>query len=192
VRDLSTKFDNYAPVSFKLSEQQISALVASLSVRQIANIKFAQAQVRNFSQAQREGMLDIEMETIPGVILGHKNISVKSVGCHVLGGKFTMVASAHMSIATTAVAGVPRIVACTPPFNGKPNVAVITSMHLAGAHEIYVIGGIQAVGAMAIGTETIKPVHMPVGPGNAFVAEAKRQLFGRVGIDLFAGPTVQW
>jgi sulfopropanediol 3-dehydrogenase len=134
-------------------------------------------------------MLDIEIETIPGVILGHKNIPVQSVGCYVPGGKFPMVASAHMSIATATVAGVPRIVACTPPFEGKPNAAVIAAMHLGGAHEIYVMGGIQAVGAMAIGTETINPVHMLVGPGNAYVAEAKRQLFGRVGIDLFAGPT---
>ena len=145
--------------------------------------------MRNFAQAQRDSMLDIEIETIPGVILGHKNIPVQSVGCYVPGGKFPMVASAHMSIATATVAGVPRIVACTTPFEGKPNAAVIAAMHLGGAHEIYVMGGIQAVGAMAIGTETINPVHMLVGPGNAYVAEAKRQLFGRVGIDLFAGPT---
>jgi sulfopropanediol 3-dehydrogenase len=189
VRDLSAKFDNYTPPSFRLSEQEISDLMASLSERELADIKFAQAQVRNFAQAQRDSMLDIEIETLPGVILGHKNIPVQSVGCYVPGGKFPMVASAHMSVATATVAGVPRIVACTPPFKGKPNAAVIAAMHLGGAHEIYVMGGIQAVGAMAIGTETIKPVHMLVGPGNAFVAEAKRQLFGRVGIDLFAGPT---
>ena len=163
--------------------------MATLSDRELADIKFAQEQVRNFAQAQRESMLDIEIETLPGVILGHKNIPVQSVGCYVPGGKFPMVASAHMSVLTASVAGVPRIIACTPPFNGKPNPAAITAMHLGGAHEIYVMGGIQAVGAMAIGTETIEPVHMLVGPGNAYVAEAKRQLFGRVGIDLFAGPT---
>ena len=189
VRDLSAKFDNYTPASFKLSDQEIADLIASLTNRELADIKFAQAQVRNFAQAQRDSMLDIEVETMPGVILGHKNIPVQSVGCYVPGGKFPMVASAHMSVATATVAGVPRIVACTPPFKGKPNAAVIAAMHLGGAHEIYVMGGIQAVGAMAIGTETIDPVHMLVGPGNAFVAEAKRQLFGRVGIDLFAGPT---
>jgi len=189
VRELSKKFDNYAPENSKLSEKEISDLIASLSDRELSDIKFAQEQVRNFAQAQRDSMLDIEIETIPGVILGHKNIPVQSVGCYVPGGKFPMVASAHMSVATATVAGVPRIVACTPPFEGKPNAAVIAAMHLGGAHEIYVMGGIQAVGAMAIGTESIEPVHMLVGPGNAFVAEAKRQLFGRVGIDLFAGPT---
>ena len=189
VRELSKKFDNYAPENFKLSEKEISDLITSLSDRELSDIKFAQEQVRNFAQAQRDSMLDIEIETIPGVILGHKNIPVQSVGCYVPGGKFPMVASAHMSVATATVAGVPRIVACTPPFEGKPNAAVIAAMHLGGAHEIYVMGGIQAVGAMAIGTESIEPVHMLVGPGNAFVAEAKRQLFGRVGIDLFAGPT---
>lgn len=189
VRELSKKFDNYAPENFKLSEKEISDLIESLSDRELSDIKFAQEQVRNFAQAQRDSMLDIEIETIPGVILGHKNIPVQSVGCYVPGGKFPMVASAHMSVATATVAGVPRIVACTPPFEGKPNAAVIAAMHLGGAHEIYVMGGIQAVGAMAIGTESIEPVHMLVGPGNAFVAEAKRQLFGRVGIDLFAGPT---
>ena len=189
VRELSKKFDNYIPENFKMSEKEISDLIASLSERELSDIKFAQEQVRNFAQAQRDSMLDIEIETIPGVILGHKNIPVQSVGCYVPGGKFPMVASAHMSVATATVAGVPRIVACTPPFEGKPNAAVIAAMHLGGAHEIYVMGGIQAIGAMAIGTETIEPVHMLVGPGNAFVAEAKRQLFGRVGIDLFAGPT---
>ena len=189
VRELSAKFDNYSPENFKLTEKEISDLIASLSDRELSDIKFAQEQVRNFAQAQRDSMLDIEIETIPGVILGHKNIPVQSVGCYVPGGKFPMVASAHMSIATATVAGVPRIIACTPPFEGKPNAAVIAAMHLGGAHEIYVMGGIQAVGAMAIGTESIEPVHMLVGPGNAFVAEAKRQLFGRVGIDLFAGPT---
>ena len=189
VRDLSVKFDSYNPQNFKLTNQEILDLMATLSDRELADIKFAQEQVRNFAQAQRESMLDIEIETLPGVILGHKNIPVQSVGCYVPGGKFPMVASAHMSVLTASVAGVPRIIACTPPFNGKPNPAAITAMHLGGAHEIYVMGGIQAVGAMAIGTETIEPVHMLVGPGNAYVAEAKRQLFGRVGIDLFAGPT---
>lgn len=189
VRELSEKFDNYSPESFRLSQDQIDELINSLTERELADIKFAQKQVTNFAQAQRDSMLDIEVEALPGVILGHKNIPVQSVGCYVPGGKFPMVASAHMSVATAKVAGVPRIIACTPPFQGKPNAAVIAAMHLGGAHEIYVMGGIQAIGAMAIGTETIDPVHMLVGPGNAFVAEAKRQLFGRVGIDLFAGPT---
>ncbi len=189
VRELSEKFDNYAPASFKLSQSEIEALMAEVSPRDMEDIKFAQEQVRNFAQAQRDSMLDIEVEPMPGVILGHRNIPVQSVGCYVPGGKFPMVASAHMSVATASVAGVPRIIAATPPWQGKPNPAVVTAMHLGGAHEIYVLGGIQAVGAMAIGTETIDPVHMLVGPGNAFVAEAKRQLYGRVGIDLFAGPT---
>ncbi len=189
VRALSEKFDGYSPASFKLSASEIGALMAKVSPQEMADLKFAQENVRKFAQAQRESMLDIEVEMQPGVILGHKNIPVQSVGCYVPGGKFPMVASAHMSVATASVAGVPRIIACTPPFNGEPNPAVIAAMHLGGAHEIYVMGGIQAVGAMAIGTETIDPVHLLVGPGNAFVAEAKRQLFGRVGIDLFAGPT---
>ncbi|MEX0311361.1 MAG: histidinol dehydrogenase [Tateyamaria sp.] len=189
VRELSEKFDNYSPESFRLTRAEIDALIDELTPRELEDIKFAQQQVRDFAQAQRDSMLDIEVETMPGVILGHKNIPVQSVGCYVPGGKFPMVASAHMSVATASVAGVPRIIACTPPWQGKPNPAVIAAMHLGGAHEIYVMGGIQAVGAMAIGTETIDPVHMLVGPGNAFVAEAKRQLFGRVGIDLFAGPT---
>ncbi len=189
VRSLSEKFDNYSPESFKLSEQEIEDLIAQLTPGELSDLKFAQKQVRDFAQAQRDSMLDIEVETLPGVILGHKNIPVQSVGCYVPGGKFPMVASAHMSIATASVAKVPRIIGCTPPFQGKPNPGVIAAMHLGGAHEIYVMGGIQAVGAMAIGTETIDPVHMLVGPGNAYVAEAKRQLYGRVGIDLFAGPT---
>lgn len=189
VRELSEKFDSYSPASFKLSAAEIDALMARVTPREMADLKFAQDNVRKFAQAQRDSMLDIEVEMQPGVILGHKNIPVQSVGCYVPGGKFPMVASAHMSVATASVAGVPRIIACTPPFNGEPNPAVIAAMHLGGAHEIYVMGGIQAVGAMAIGTETIDPVHLLVGPGNAFVAEAKRQLFGRVGIDLFAGPT---
>jgi len=189
VRELSEKFDSYSPKSFRLSDDEIKALMAKVSDQEMHDIKFAQEQVRKFAQAQRDSMVDIEVETLPGVVLGHKNIPVQSVGCYVPGGKFPMVASAHMSVATAAVAGVPRIIACTPPFKGEPNPAVIAAMHLGGAHEIYVMGGIQAVGAMAIGTETIDPVHLLVGPGNAFVAEAKRQLFGRVGIDLFAGPT---
>jgi sulfopropanediol 3-dehydrogenase len=189
VRALSERFDGYSPESFRLSGAEIEALIATLSEQEIADIRFAQAQVVAFAEAQRASMTDIEVETLPGVILGHRNIPVQSVGCYVPGGKFPMVASAHMSVATARVAGVPRIVACTPPFGGKPNPAVIAAMHFGGAHEIWVLGGIQAIGAMAIGTETMQPVHMLVGPGNAFVAEAKRQLFGRVGIDLFAGPT---
>ena len=189
VRELSEKFDNYSPESFRLSEQDIEALISKVSKRDLEDIRFAQKQVRAFAQAQRDSMLDIEIETMPGIILGRKNIPVQSVGCYVPGGKFPMVASAHMSVLTANVAGVPRIIASTPPFNGEPNPAVIAAMHLGGAHEIYVMGGIQGIGAMALGTETIEPVHMLVGPGNAFVAEAKRQLFGRVGIDLFAGPT---
>lgn len=189
VRMLSEKFDDYSPTSFKLSDEQIDALICTLTERELSDIKFAQEQVRKFAEIQRASMTDVEVETLPGVILGHKNIPVQSVGCYVPAGKFPMVASAHMSVATASVAKVPRIVACTPPFNGQPNAAVVAAMHLGGAHEIYVIGGIQAIGAMAIGTESIEPVHMLVGPGNAFVAEAKRQLFGRVGIDLFAGPT---
>jgi len=189
VREFSEKFDNYTPKSFKLSPAEIDSLVKKVSPQDLKDIKFAQEQVRNFAQAQRDSMQDIEVETMPGVILGHKNIPVQSVGCYVPAGKFPMVASAHMSIVTASVAKVPRIIACTPPFKGEPNPAVIAAMHLGGAHEIYVIGGIQAVGAMALGTASIDSVDMLVGPGNAFVAEAKRQLFGRVGIDLFAGPT---
>lgn len=189
VRELSQKFDNYTAESFRLSPEQIEELIAQVSPKDLEDIKFAQAQVRRFAQAQRASMTDVEIETMPGVILGHKNIPVQSVGCYVPAGKFPMVASAHMSVLTASVAGVPRIVACTPPFQGAPNPAVIAAMHLGGAHEIYVLGGIQAVGAMAIGTESLEPVHMLVGPGNAYVAEAKRQLYGRVGIDLFAGPT---
>jgi len=189
VREFSQKFDNYTPESYKLNLDEIDSLVKKVAPQDLEDIKFAQSQIRNFAQAQRNSMQDIEVETMPGVILGHKNIPVQSVGCYVPGGKFPMVASAHMSIVTASVAKVPRIIASTPPFGGEPNPAVIAAMHLGGAHEIYVIGGIQAVGAMALGTETIEPVDMLVGPGNAYVAEAKRQLFGRVGIDLFAGPT---
>lgn len=189
VREMSQRFDSYSPESFRLTPGQIEGLMSKVSARDMEDIKFAQSQVRRFAQAQRDSMNDIEIETLPGVVLGHKNIPVQSVGCYVPAGKFPMVASAHMSVATATVAGVPRIAAATAPFKGEPNPAVIAAMHLGGAHEIYALGGIQAVGAMAIGTETIDPVHMLVGPGNAFVAEAKRQLFGRVGIDLFAGPT---
>jgi len=189
VRDLSQKFDGYAPESFRLSQSEIEAAMQKVSTRDMEDIRFAQDQIRRFAEAQRASMTDIEVETLPGVILGHKNIPVQSVGCYVPGGKFPMVASAHMSVLTAAVAGVPRIVASAPPVDGAPHPAIVAAMHMGGAHEIYVLGGIQAVGAMALGTETIDPVHMLVGPGNAFVAEAKRQLYGRVGIDLFAGPT---
>ncbi len=189
VRDLSQKFDNYAPESFRLTAGEIEAAMQKVSARDMEDIRFAQDQIRRFAEAQRASMTDIEVETLPGVILGHRNIPVQSVGCYVPGGKFPMVASAHMSVLTASVAGVPRIIASAPPVNGEPHPAIVAAMHMGGAHEIYVMGGIQAVGAMAIGTETIDPVHMLVGPGNAFVAEAKRQLFGRVGIDLFAGPT---
>ena len=189
VRELSLKFDGYEPESFRLSPSEIEAAVQKVSARDMEDIRFAQAQIRGFAEAQRSTMTDVEVETMPGVILGHRNIPVQSVGCYVPGGKFPMVASAHMSVLTASVAGVPRIVASAPPRDGGPHPAIVAAMHLGGAHEIYCLGGIQAVGAMALGTETIDPVHMLVGPGNAFVAEAKRQLFGRVGIDLFAGPT---
>lgn len=189
VRELSEKFDKWSPDSFRLSDAEIAELVASVPQETIDDIKFAQAQVRNFAQIQRGAIKDVEVETIPGVILGHKNIPVNSVGCYVPGGRYPMVASAHMSVVTAKVAGVKRVIACTPPTGGKPHAETIAAMHLGGADEIYVMGGIQAVGAMALGTETIGSVDMLVGPGNAFVAEAKRQLYGRVGIDLFAGPT---
>ncbi|MDA0720336.1 MAG: histidinol dehydrogenase [Proteobacteria bacterium] len=189
VQDLAQQFDGYAPASFRLSPSQIAAAMQKVSTRDMEDIHFAQTQIRRFAQAQRASMTDIEIETMPGVILGHKNIPVQSVGCYVPGGKFPMVASAHMLVLTASVAGVPRIVASAPPVNGQPHPAIVAAMQLGGAHEIYVLGGIQAVGAMAIGTQTITPVDMLVGPGNAYVAEAKRQLFGRVGIDLFAGPT---
>jgi sulfopropanediol 3-dehydrogenase len=189
IRDLSAKFDNYSPPAFRLTPSEIEAAMNRVSARDMEDIRFAQTQIRRFAEAQRASMVDIEVETLPGVILGHRNIPVQSVGCYVPGGKFPMVASAHMSVLTASVAGVPRIVASAPPVKGEPHPAIVAAMHMGGAHEIYVLGGIQAVGAMAIGTETIEPVHMLVGPGNAFVAEAKRQLYGRVGIDLFAGPT---
>ena len=189
IRELSKKFDNYSPKSFKLSNSDIQNLISEVSEDDIKDIQFAQKQVKQFAEAQLSTLKELEIETHPGVILGHKNIPVQSVGCYVPAGKFPMVASAHMSVVTASVASIPRIIAATPPFQGKPNPAVIAAIHFGGAHEIYVLGGMQGVGAMAIGTETIKPVDMLVGPGNAYVAEAKRQLFGKVGIDLFAGPT---
>jgi len=189
VRDLSEKFDKWSPSNFQLSRAQIDACVAALSPREIADIEFAQSQVRRFAEVQRSALRDVEVETLPGIVLGHRNIPMDSVGCYVPGGKYPLLASAHMGIVTAKVAGVKRVVAMTPPFDGKPPAAVVTAMALAGADEIYILGGVQAITAMAVGTETIKPVDFLVGPGNAFVAEAKRQLFGRVGIDLLAGPT---
>ena len=189
VRLLSKKFDNWSPKDFRLSKSQIEECLKSLPKQVIDDIKFAQAQIRNFAQIQRDSIRDVEVETMPGVVLGHKNIPINSVGCYVPGGKYPMVASAHMSIVTAKVAGVKRIIACAPPYKGSPHPAIVAAMHLAGATEIYALGGVQAIGAMALGTASIKPVDMIAGPGNAFVAEAKRQLSGRVGIDLFAGPT---
>ena len=189
IRFYSEKFDNYSPNSFRLSDTEIKECLTKVSSKDLEDIKFAQTQIKNFAEIQKDSMKDVESETLPGVILGHKNIPVESVGCYVPGGKFPMIASAHMSVITASVAGVERIIASAPPQNGSPHPAIVAAMHLGGAHEIYCLGGIQAVGAMAIGTETIIPAHMLVGPGNAFVAEAKRQLFGTVGIDLFAGPT---
>ena len=189
VRRLSIKFDNLDRADYRLTDAEIRDCVAELSARDIDDIKFAQEQVRNFAQHQRESLRDLEVETLPGVILGHKNIPMTSVGCYVPGGKYPLLASAHMSVVTAKVAGVDRIVTCAPPFQGKPAPAIVAAQHLAGANEIYCLGGIQAVGAMALGTQSIGSVDMLIGPGNAFVAEAKRQLFGRVGIDLFAGPT---
>ena len=189
VRELSAKFDKYEPKNFRLTASEIEAAMQKVSTRDMEDIRFAQTQIRRFAEAQRASMTDVEVETLPGVILGHRNIPVQSVGCYVPGGKFPMVASAHMSVLTASVAGVPRIIASAPPVNGEPHPAIVAAMHMGGAHEIYVMGGMQAVGAMALGTESIEPVHMLVGPGNAFVAEAKRQLYGKVGIDLFAGPT---
>src|SRR5450631_1872428 len=189
VADLSKKFDNWSPASFKLSPAEVERAIAQVPKRDLEDIKFAQAQVRNFAQKQKETMHDLEVETLPGVVLGHKHIPVNSIGCYVPGGRYPMVASAHMSIVTAKVAGVKRIAACAPPFKGGPHPAIVAAMYFGGADEIFVLGGVQAVAAMALGTETIKPVDMIVGPGNAYVAEAKRQLFGRVGIDLLAGPT---
>lgn len=187
VREYSEKFDNWTPR--KLSGEDLKAIMARVSSSTLEDIKFAQAQIRNFAEHQRAALRDIEVETLPGVKLGHKNIPVESVGCYVPGGRYPMVASAHMSIVTARVAGVSRIIACTPPNQGEPHPETIAAMVLGGADEIHVLGGVQAIAAMALGTETIAPVDMLCGPGNAYVAEAKRQLFGRVGIDLFAGPT---
>lgn len=189
VRELSKKFDSWNPESFRLSETEIEVAMSKVAKRDLDDIRFAQEQVRNFAQHQKDALRDVEVETMPGVVLGHKNIPVNSVGCYVPGGKYPMVASAHMSVVTAKVAGVPRIVASAPPQGGAPHPAIVAAMHMGGANEILVLGGIQAVAAMALGTESIPGVDMLVGPGNMFVAEAKRQLFGRVGIDLFAGPT---
>jgi sulfopropanediol 3-dehydrogenase len=189
VRALSEKFDKWSPASFKLSAQEVERAIGEVAKRDLEDIKFAQAQVRNFAQKQRETLCDLEVETLPGVILGHKHIPVNSIGCYVPGGRYPMVASAHMSIVTARVAGVKRIIACAPPHKGGPHPAIVAAMHFGGADEIFVLGGVQAVAGMALGTDTIAPVDMIVGPGNAYVAEAKRQLFGRVGIDLLAGPT---
>jgi sulfopropanediol 3-dehydrogenase len=189
VREYSEKFDRWSPADFRLSQAEIDGLIASVDPVALQDIRFAQAQVRRFAEAQRSALRDIEVETLPGVRLGHRNIPVQSIGCYVPGGRYPMIASAHMSIVTAKVAGVPRIAACTPPTGAKPHAETIAAMALGGADEIYVLGGVQAVAAMGLGTATIKQVDMLVGPGNAYVAEAKRQLFGRVGIDLLAGPT---
>jgi sulfopropanediol 3-dehydrogenase len=189
VRDCSLKFDGWAPPSFRLSDDQIAAALNRLTRREIEDIRFAQRQIRNFAEKQRASITDLEVETMPGVILGHKNIPINSVGCYIPGGKYPMIASSHMSVLTAKVAGVKRVVAAAPPYRGEAHPAIVAAMHLAGADEILVLGGVQAVAAMALGTETIAPVDMLVGPGNVYVAEAKRQLFGRVGIDLLAGPT---
>ena len=189
VRDLSKKFDGWDRDDYRLTDKEIRDCLGELSARDIEDIKFAQAQVKNFAEHQRAAMKDVEVETLPGVVLGHKNIPVQSVGCYVPGGKYPLLASAHMSVITAKVAGVPRIVTAAPPFEGRPAPAIVAAQHLAGADTIYCLGGVQAVGAMALGTQTIEPVDMLVGPGNAYVAEAKRQLYHRVGIDLFAGPT---
>ena len=189
VREMSIKFDSWERADYRLTDKEIRECIGQLSRRNIADIEFAQAQVKNFAEHQKAALKDIEVETLPGVVLGHKNIPVNSVGCYVPGGKYPLLASAHMSVITAKVAGVPRIITCAPPFEGKMAPAIVAAQHMAGADVIYCLGGVQAVGAMALGTETITPVDMLVGPGNAFVAEAKRQLYGRVGIDLFAGPT---
>src|SRR5919199_2963028 len=186
---MSARFDNWDRADFRLTDAEIRDCLSQLSRQDLEDIRFAQEQVRNFAQHQKDALKDIEVETLPGVVLGHRNIPVNSVGCYVPGGKYPLLASAHMSVVTAKVAGVPRIVTCAPPFQGKPAPAIVAAQHLAGADEIYCLGGIQAVGAMALGTQSIAAVDMLVGPGNAFVAEAKRQLFGRVGIDLLAGPT---
>ncbi len=189
VREMSEKFDTWAPDDFRLDQEKIENAMKLVPERTLDDIRFAQAQVRNFAERQKECLKDLEVETLPGVVLGHRNIPIGSVGCYVPGGLYPMVASAHMSVVTAKVAGVKRIIATAPPHEGGPHPAIVAAMHMGGADEILVLGGVQAVGAMALGTETITPVEMLVGPGNMFVAEAKRQLFGRVGIDLFAGPT---
>ncbi|MCP1603104.1 sulfopropanediol 3-dehydrogenase [Pseudomonas citronellolis] len=189
VREYSEKFDKWNPPSLRLSQEEIQACIDSLSPQALEDIRFAQAQIRRFAQVQLMSLRDVEVETLPGVVLGHRNIPVNSVGCYIPGGKYPLLASAHMSVLTAKVAGVKRVIACAPPFDGKPSAEIIAAMALAGADEIYVMGGVQGVAAMALGTESIAPVDMIVGPGNAYVAEAKRQLYGRVGIDLFAGPT---
>jgi sulfopropanediol 3-dehydrogenase len=189
VREMSVRFDKWDRDDYRLSQAEIDDCIGQLTQQDLEDIRFAQAQVRNFAEHQKSCLKDLEVETLPGVILGHKNIPVNSVGCYVPGGKYPLLASAHMSVVTAKVAGVPRIVTCAPPYQGKPAPAIVAAQALAGADAIYCFGGIQAVGAMALGTQSIQPVDMLVGPGNAFVAEAKRQLFGRVGIDLFAGPT---
>lgn len=189
VREMSMTFDNWDREGYRLSQREIAACVDSLSPQERKDIEFAQEQIRNFAQIQRDSMVDVAVETLPGVTLGHKHIPINAAGCYVPGGKYPLLASAHMSVITAKVAGCPRVVTCAPPFDGKPARAIVAAQALGGADEIYALGGIQAVGAMAIGTQSIDPVDILVGPGNAFVAEAKRQLFGRVGIDLFAGPT---
>lgn len=189
VRNYAKSFDKWSPASFRLTDAEIKEIVDRTPEQVIADILFAQKQIRFFAEQQRACITDIEVETIPGVFLGHKNIPVNSVGCYIPGGRYPMVASSHMSILTAKVAGVKRVIACTPPINGKIPDATVCAMYFAGADEIYILGGVQAMCAMAIGTDSISPVDMIVGPGNAYVAEAKRQLYGRVGIDLFAGPT---
>ena len=189
LRHYSEQFDRWSPESFRLSGAEIKSCYRAVSQRVKEDIEFAQTQIRNFAEHQRRALRDVEVESLPGVILGHKNIPVNSAGCYVPGGRYPMVASAHMSVVTARVAGVGRIVATAPPNHGKPHPAIVVAMDMAGADEIYCLGGVQAVGAMALGTKSIAPVDMLVGPGNAYVAEAKRQLYGRVGIDLFAGPT---
>ncbi|HEX4296894.1 MAG TPA: histidinol dehydrogenase [Devosia sp.] len=189
VRDLSRKFDGWDRPDFRLSQSEIDACMAELSDQDLSDIAFAQTQVRNFAEKQKATMLELSVETLPGVTLGHRHIPIAAVGCYVPGGKYPLLASAHMSVLTAKVAGCGRVITAAPPFHGKAAPAIVAAQHMAGADEIYVLGGVQAIAAMAIGTQTIKPVDMLVGPGNAFVAEAKRQLYGRVGIDLFAGPT---
>jgi sulfopropanediol 3-dehydrogenase len=189
VREYSRRFDQWDPADYTLSQDEIAAAIRSLSARELEDIRFAQAQIRRFAEIQRESMKDVEVETLPGVVLGHRHIPVNNVGCYIPGGKYPLIASAHMSVLTAKVAGVPRVIATAPPYQGQPHPAIVAAMHMGGADEILVLGGVQAIAAMAIGTASVRPVDMLVGPGNMYVAEAKRQLYGRVGIDLFAGPT---